>query len=65
MQMRSEAEILAISPQLVRVRRGWLAVSKPGSPLRIGVQAESEEEAKRLFREELQAWAALGEASGG
>lgn len=57
--MRSEAEILAIKPQLMRVRQGWLAVSEPGSPLRIGVQAESEEEAKVRFQKELRAWAAL------
>lgn len=57
--MLDRTAILAINPKILRVRQGWLAVSQPGSPLGIGVQAETEEEAREGFGQALQRWAAL------
>jgi hypothetical protein len=46
-----------IEPRLLPCHNGtWLAVSAPGSPLRIGVAAPSEEAARQRFEEALQAW---------
>lgn len=57
----ARTEILEIVPFLMRVRAGWLAVSEPGSPLRIGVQAETPEDARLQFQDSLRAWAELGD----
>lgn len=53
------AEILAISPVVRPARRGWLATCPVDAPFRIGVIGTDEAEARRLFAEELRAWAAL------
>ena len=60
--MLTRTQVMSIRPQLVRVRLGWLAVSEPGSPLGIGVQAETPEEARASFQRALGSWAALCEA---
>lgn len=51
--MLSGTEILATEASTIRVRQGWMAVSKPGSGLRIGVQAATEAEALEAFQEAL------------
>jgi hypothetical protein len=57
----TRTDVEALTPRLVRVRRGWLAVTAPGSPLPIGVQAETEEEARSRFHDLREAWALLME----
>jgi hypothetical protein len=44
---------------LPRVDGGWLAVSAPGSVLRIGVAGSSEKEASEKFERALDRWTAL------
>ena len=51
--------ILAIRPEVMRARTGWLAYSEPGSLICIGTMGDTEEEARRRFREALQAWQRL------
>jgi hypothetical protein len=51
--------ILAIRPEVMRARTGWLAVSEPGSLICIGTVGDTEEEARRRFQEALQAWQRL------
>lgn len=51
--------ILAIRPEVVRTRAGWLAVSEAGSLICIGTVGDTEDEARRHFREALQAWQRL------
>jgi len=53
--------IRMIRPSLTRTPTGWLAVSEPGSPLRIGVVGSTEEEARAHFDTELSKWALLRE----
>ena len=49
-----------IEPQLLRrLDGGWLAVSGPGAWIRIGVVADTEEEARQRFQQELAAWVKL------
>jgi hypothetical protein len=49
-----------IEPSLLPCHDGsWLAVSSPGSPLKIGVAAPSEEAARRRFDEAVKAWSEL------
>lgn len=50
-------EVLSIVPFAIPIKSGWLALSKPGSPIRIGVEGPSEEEAVALFAKRLQEWA--------
>ena len=57
----SRALILAVEPVIVHARTGVLAVAEPGSPIRVGVLGDSEEDARRRFAEELEAWAELAE----
>jgi hypothetical protein len=52
-------EVLSIEPEVRPARRGWLAVSRPGSALRIGVVGQDEDDARRRFADELKAWAEL------
>lgn len=60
--MNRRTEILSICPELRVGGRGrCLAVSPPGSPLRVGVTGRSEPEARDKFHAELAAWAALAE----
>jgi hypothetical protein len=51
--------ILAIKPEVMRTRAGWLAVSEPGSLICIGTVGNTEDEALRHFQEALQAWQRL------
>ena len=54
--------IAAIQPELIRCEwGGWLAVSAPGSVLRIGTIGETEDAARRTFESALRAWAILSE----
>jgi hypothetical protein len=53
--------ILAIRPTLSPAPGDSLAVSEPGSPLRVGVVGDTESEARERFNAELAAWAALSE----
>jgi hypothetical protein len=48
-------------PNLLRVRRGWLALSPRSHPYRIGVLGNSEDEARRRFDIAVQAWKELHE----
>lgn len=50
------------TPELRAVKGGWMAISAPGSRLRIAVIGESKNEALERFAEELQAWAVLEES---
>jgi hypothetical protein len=61
MALTTEA-ILATNPQLIPTDYGcWLAISQPGSRLRIGVVGETEEDALRQFAAEREAWRRLHE----
>jgi len=61
MALTTEA-ILATEPRLIQTTYGrWLAVSQPGSQLRIGVIGETEEDARQRFVDEREAWRALHE----
>ncbi len=51
--------ILAIRPEVMRTRSGWLAVSEAGSLICIGTVGDTEDEARRRFQEALQAWQRL------
>ncbi len=55
----SPEAVLSITPNLRRAPNGWLAVSSPGSPLRIGVVGHSKSDAQARFAASLQAWARL------
>ena len=64
MALTTEA-ILATNPQLIPTSYGrWLAVSEPGSRLRIGVVGDTEEDALRRFAAEREAWRLLHEQDG-
>ena len=61
MALTTEA-ILATNPQLIPTDYGrWLAISQPGSGLRIGVIGDTEEDALRQFAAEREAWQLLHE----
>jgi hypothetical protein len=61
MALTTEA-ILAAEPQLIPTAYGrWLAISQPGSRLRIGVLGETEEDARQRFAAEREAWRVLHE----
>jgi hypothetical protein len=63
MALTTEA-ILATNPQLIPTAYGrWLAISQPGSGLRIGVIGDTEEDALRRFAAEREAWRLLHEQS--
>jgi hypothetical protein len=55
------ADIRTIQPRLSKTPSGWLAVSERGSVLRIGVEGNTKEEARRRFQAELEEWAKLSE----
>lgn len=60
--VHGERRILETRPLLVqRAGGGWLAVSEPGSALRIGVAAQTEESARESFANALRQWARLSE----
>lgn len=40
---------------------GWLAVSEPGAPLKIGVEGDTEQQARERFAVALAAWHRLFE----
>lgn len=44
---------------LRRLSGGWLAISEPDSPLRIGVAGDTEEEARTKFDRAVTAWQRL------
>lgn len=49
------------APRLLRrLNGGWLAVSGPGAEIRIGVEAETADEARKRFAEALQLWGISG-----
>lgn len=50
---------LGISAELKRTPTGWLAVSKPGSILRIGVVGHTRQSALKRFAGSLAAWEEL------
>jgi hypothetical protein len=50
---------LAVPTLIARSRGGWLAVSKPECPLKIGVSAETEEKALAAFDRAVAEWEAL------
>jgi hypothetical protein len=61
MALTTEA-IMATEPLLIPTDYGcWLAVSQPGSRLRIGVIGETEDDARQRFAAEREAWRALHE----
>jgi hypothetical protein len=61
MALTTEA-IVATEPQLIPTAYGrWLAISQPGSRLRIGVLGETEEDARQRFAAEREAWRVLHE----
>jgi hypothetical protein len=61
MALTTEA-ILATEPRLIPTSYGrWLAVSQPGSRLRIGVIGDTEEDALQRFAAEREAWRAIHE----
>jgi hypothetical protein len=61
MALTTEA-ILATEPRLIPTAYGsWLAISQPGSRLRIGVIGETEEDALQRFAVEREAWRVLHE----
>jgi hypothetical protein len=61
MALTTEA-ILATEPQLIPTTYGrWLAISQPGSQLRIGVLGDTEEDARQQFAAEREAWRLLHE----
>jgi len=53
---------LAEEPQLRRTPTGWLAVTVEGYP-RIGVQAATEEAARRMYEESRTSWLDLLDAN--
>jgi hypothetical protein len=57
----SPTAILAIEPFVWKAPRAWLAISPPGSVLRLAVTAPTEAAARDDFANELEAWAALAE----
>ena len=48
-------------PVLSRTPSGWLAISAPGSAIRVGTVGTTRDEAKRTFATEIRAWVALAE----
>jgi hypothetical protein len=61
MALTTEA-ILATEPRLIPTSYGrWLAISQPGSRLRIGVIGDTEEDARQRFAAEREAWRVLHE----
>lgn len=55
------ADVLSMHPVVTRTPAGWLAVSAPGSPIRIGTTGSTREQARQSFATETAAWAALVE----
>ena len=53
------ASYLSIRPVTRKAPRGWLAVSAPGSPLKIAVKAPTRDAALSQFNESLAAWERL------
>lgn len=59
----TEEEILKTKAHVRPARNGWLAVSAPGSPLRVAVIGADEQDALSRFRVELAAWVVLATRS--
>lgn len=60
MSAESQARYDLIEPRLLRREGGgWLAISEPGAKLRIGVVADTADEARARFGRELAAWQSL------
>lgn len=53
--------IMALTPEIRQTHNGWLAVTRAGSPLRVGVFGETEDDARTKFQAALGAWADLAE----
>lgn len=53
--------IMALRPEIHQTHNGWLAVTEAGSPLRVGVMGNSEDDARTKFQAALGAWADLAE----
>lgn len=51
--------ILSTQPRVSETPGGWLAVSAQGSYIHVGVNGDSELDARERFRTEIEAWAAL------
>ncbi len=56
---------LTVPVLIRRANGGYLAVSEPGSSLRIGVEGSTEAEARQRFTESLAEWVKLGEVMTG
>jgi len=55
-----EVPAIVAEPTLFhRAVGGWLAVSRRDSPLKIGVTAETEDEARALFEQAVREWMSL------
>ena len=60
--MDDEAALYSVKPHLIeRECGGWLAVTPRGWPLSIGVTAETNAEAKRIFEVALDRWSKIKE----
>jgi hypothetical protein len=64
LEQRAE-KIRVLRPILRRMPHGWLAVSAPGSVIRVGAAGPTQESAHQAFSKELAAWAALAEKPAG
>ena len=55
------ADVLAMTCTTVKTPTGWLALSRPFAPLRIGVVGDTKAGAQAAFAESIKAWARLRE----
>jgi hypothetical protein len=53
------SDIRSMSCVTIKAPEGWLAVSSPYSPIRIGVAAPTESEAAEAFSKAAEAWSVL------
>ncbi len=60
---RRDWKIEDVRPKLIkRACGGWLAVSEEGSPIGLGVEGASEQDARTRFEEAVREWRALADA---
>lgn len=57
----TSSDVRSMTCSTVKTPTGWLAVSAPYAPLRIGVTGATEEAARDAFYEAAEAWARLRE----
>jgi hypothetical protein len=55
------SDVRSMSCTTTKTPTGWLAVSTPYSPVRIGVVGQTEDGAREAFREAAEEWARLRE----